>query len=529
MKESITIWVDLFAGAGGVSHGIVKSGAGKVAVAINHDPVAIASHAANHPETVHLVEDIRTVSKADIKKEIDTYKNKHDVLLCIWASPDCTHFSKAKGGGAKDRDTRSLPKSLYRYVKVLRPDYLFVENVEEFMSWGELDEKGRPISRKNGLEYLRWKDTISGYGYQYDHRIMNAADYGAYTKRRRYIGQFARHGLKVSWPVPTHTVGGSAKCMFSNGMAPWRPVREVLDLEDEGKSIFGRKKPLVEKTLARIYAGLVKYVGNDSTFLIRYNGTSTCESVGVPASTLDKNDRLGKITAHYLDKSYSGSDNHASIDAPAGTLMKNDKHALVSARFIDRNFSQGGKHQSVEVPAGSLLKTPKMNLVTAVPFIFNHNYANKPSSVEDTSPTLLASRKHYYLVNPQYASKGGSIDDPCFTLIARMDKAPPHLVTCVEGKMVIMVYESDSPMTRKIKEFMTEHGIVDVKMRMLKVSELKRIQGFDDDYVLKGSQTKQKAFIGNSVPPDLVAAIAANIELMKTPCHGDILLEIVNR
>jgi len=269
------IVVDLFSGAGGVSTGIERAyvDGNKVAVviaAVNHDPIAIASHAMNHPFAVHFIEDIRNISfwqlAAIIKMNKSIYPN---AKLVIWASAECTHFSKAKGGGPRDPDSRTLPEALYEYIDFFDPDILQVENVIEFMSWGPLDEKGKPISRLSGEAYLRWCETIRKSGYDYSFRIMNAADFGGRTSRIRYFGQFVKPSESFIWPDATHAKNPK-KNIFTD-LQKWQPVKDVLDLWDEGKSIFGRKKPLCEKTQERIYAGLLKFVANgDESFITKY-------------------------------------------------------------------------------------------------------------------------------------------------------------------------------------------------------------------------------------------------------------------
>jgi DNA (cytosine-5)-methyltransferase 1 len=203
-------------------------------------------------------------------------------------------------------------------------------------------------------------------------------------------------------------------------------------------------------------------------FLMKYHGNGeNLLSIDGPSSTLTTKDRIGLINVVWLDKQYQSDANHQSVDRPAGTLMTNDKHCMVNA------------------------------------FMFNHNYNNSGHTLDQPSPTLLASRKHFYLLNPQYASKGNDLERPCFTLIARMDKMPPYLMNATEGAGAIIINTEDSETMKKIKLFMAAKGIIDIKMRMLKVNELLRIQGFGDQYILKGTQTDQKRFIGNAVEVNL--------------------------
>ena len=195
---------------------------------------------------------------------------------------------------------------------------------------------------------------------------------------------------------------------------------------------------------------------------------------------------------------YYGNGFNTSVDDPAPTVTTKDRISLVRC-FLANQFSGGGQLSDIDKPAPAILTNPKQNLVNVKPLVMNTNFNNVGSSVEEPCQTITANRKWHYLMNPQFASKGGSVDNPCFTLIARMDKMPPYLVCTEQGEVGIAIYEDDSPMTRKIKEFMAIYRIIDIKMRMLKVSELKKIMGFPEDYILVGTQSEQKKFIGNAV------------------------------
>ena len=173
--------------------------------------------------------------------------------------------------------------------------------------------------------------------------------------------------------------------------------------------------------------------------------------------------------------------------------------ALVSCHFIANEYSGGGQISSIEKPNPAVLTNPKQKLVTVKPWIMDTNFSNVGHSINEPSSVITANRKWHYLMNPQFASQGGSVDAPCFTLIARMDKMPPYLVTTETGEVAIEIYETDSLMTVKIKEFMAMYNIIDITMRMLKIEELKLIMGFPEDYELIGTQADQKKFIGNAV------------------------------
>ena len=374
------------------------------------------------------------------------------------------------------------------------------------MSWGPLDERGKPVSRTRGRDYLRWVCNVRRYGYDFAHRLMNAADYGARTTRKRFFGIFAKHGLPIVFPEPTHcktVIPG----MFST-LKKWNPVKDVLDFTDEGASIFGRKKPLAENTLERIYAGLIKFVaGGKDSFLVKYNsmgrsGRYVPPSVDDPCPVVATQNRLGLVSTSFLSKQFGGSPEGKSIgvDEPAGTITCRDHHA-----FISVHYGHGYNH-SVDVPAATLTTKDRLALVST--HFLDMQYGNgTPASVDTAAATLTTNPKHklvsvrkwHYLVNPQFSSSGGSVDDPCFTLIARMDKRPPSFVTVERGALRVEIYDTDSPMTVKIKEFMRLYSIVDIYMRMLRIDELKLIQGFPADYVLIGTQAEQKKFLGNAV------------------------------
>ena len=543
------LYIDLFCGAGGTSTGVenaryVGEQCAKVIACVNHDMNAIASHAANHPDALHFTEDIRTLELSPLIAHVKRMKTIYsDAQIVLWASLECTNFSKAKGGQPRDADSRTLAEHLFRYIDAIDPDYIQIENVEEFMSWGDMDENGKPISKDKGRCYEIWKRNVMRYGYDFDWRILNAADYGAYTTRKRFFGIFAKKGMPIVFPSATHCKNGKSD-MFGS-MEKWKPVKEVLDFSDEGDSIFCRKKPLAEKTLERIYAGLIKFVaGGKDAFIVKYNsmnrnGKYLAPGVDEPCPTVATQNRLALAKVNFLSKQFSGhpESKNISVDEPAGTITCKDHHAFVSAYygnghnhsvelpaptvttkdrlalinsvFIDNQYGTG-KPTSIEQPVGTVTTVPKFNMVSCKPWIMNTAFSNVGSSIEQPSQVITANRKWHYLMNPQFASADGSIDNPCFTLIARMDKMPPYLVEA-EGGYGIQINEDDSPMTVSIKEFMAMYGIIDIKMRMLRITELKRIMGFPEDYKLIGTQADQKKFIGNAVEVNMARVLCEAI------------------
>lgn len=475
------LYIDLFCGAGGTSTGVenarYKGGkCAKVIACVNHDANAIASHAANHPDAMHLTEDIRTLELSSLIAHIAEMRRQYpDAFIVSWASLECTNFSKAKGGQPRDADSRTLAEHLFRYIEALNPDYIQIENVEEFMRWGDLDDNGKPISKDAGRLYQQWVDNVCRYGYQFAHRILNSADYGAYTSRRRFFGIFAKDNLPIVFPEPTHSKEGSAG-LFGR-LHRWKPVREVLDFSDEGESIFGRKKPLVDATLERIYAGLIKFVAcGKEAFIVKYNsvnkrtGKHVPPSIDDPCPTVATQSRLGVAQVSFLSKYYGGSPEgkSVSVEEPAGAITTRDHHSFITAYY------DNGHNHGIDSPAPTLTTKDRLAFV-------DMQYGNgTPAAVDRPAPTVTTNPKH-------------------------------QLVTCRRHGTSIprcgTVGNADSPAMVKIREFMALYGIADIKMRMLRITELKRIMGFPADYVLVGTQADQKKFIGNAVEVNMARVL----------------------
>ncbi len=508
-------FIDLFCGAGGVTAGLHNAivdemNIAQVVACVNHDITAIESHAANHPDVLHYTEDIRTLDITDITKQVRVIRNMDaDAVICLWASLECTNFSKAKGGMPRDGDSRTLAEHLFRYIEGIDPDMIWIENVEEFMSWGPLDENGKPLSRNNGRDFIRWTNAVQLYGYGFEYRILNAADYGAYTSRKRFFAQFAKPHIRIVWPQPTHSKKPYSD-MFG-GLQKWKAVRDVLNLETTGESIFVPGRIKSDKTFERIYQGLIKFVAGGKkefeSFLIKFNSTAkdgnvkhSSASLDNPSPTIDTQNRLRVVDPVFISAYYGNGHNCTGIDKPSPTVTTKDRLVFVSPHFIYRDFSNSGFAQGIDAPSGSMTLNPKLNLITAEQFLMDTQFGNNAKPLSEPSPTQTSSRKHYYLMNPQwFNTSNSSIDNPCFTIIARQDKTPAYIVCAESGGCAIEVFEDDLPHAILIKAFMAIYRIVDVKMRMLEIEELLRIQGFSDSYVLKGSKTKQKWMLGNAV------------------------------
>jgi DNA (cytosine-5)-methyltransferase 1 len=552
--EKIFEIIDLFCGGGGTTEGFKRAlvderSIARVIACINHDSFAIQSHAENHPDCIHFTEDIRKFNVDNLPKiNPDNYS-------VLWASLECTNFSKAKGGKPRDADSRTLANDLIRYIKHIEPDYIMIENVREFMAWGDVDENGKPLKMDKGKKYLGWVNRIKKMGYEYDYRLLNCADFGAYQSRERYFGMFVKEGFPMAFPLPTHSKKGGD--LF--GTEKWKPVKEVLDLDDWGRSIFGRtnkkgdRKDLSENTLKRIYEGLKKFATREE-FVIKYNSTyktkdglkypNTVKDINEPCSTLSTQTRLGKV---FLSKYYSGMPQHKniSVEGPAGTVKTKDNHAFVGCEFLSQRYSGEKRNLSTGRPTGSITTTDHHHLVSPE-YLVSFNYKDKPMSTDKPAPTILTKDrlakivpvqfidlqfssgtrnqsvekpaqglttvpKHklmtaQYIFDKQYNNKAKNLEEPSRTIIATQGKKPMYFITPIaavdeNNNAVILIYEDDTPTTKLIKEFMAENGIIDIMMRMLNVNELKRIMGIGDDYILRGTVEKQKWMIGNMVHP----------------------------
>ncbi len=361
MKTNVTFG-DLFAGGGGVTTGALSIPGVNVLWALNHDEMSIKIHEANHPETRHYHEDIRKQDEHEL-----------DPVDILWASLECTNYSNAKGGLPRDADSRTLAWELPRYIDHCRPSVIIIENVREFLAWGPLDENGRPVNREKGEDFLTWVQHIQAMGYiNVDWRVLNAADYGAHTRRERLFVIFAKSGIQVRWKRATH-------CQSENniaGLPRWRPVRECIDLNSHGKSIFGRSRPLAENTLRRIAGGIRKFYP-ELSFLMKY---------------------------------YGNGDSVTSIDEPCHTITTKDRHALISVekkQFITDHV-WGGRMQTVDEPLKTQLTRQTKQLITIVAkekYQFISSYYNSSGKPESNNKSLndplgsIMTKDHHALVS----------------------------------------------------------------------------------------------------------------------------------
>lgn len=370
MKDLI---IDCFAGGGGASVGIEMALGRSVDIAINHDPDAILMHKTNHPGTLHLTEDI---FKVDLQK----YVGNQNVAL-MWASPDCTSHSKAKGGQPRKQGLRILPWAVYKHAKVILPDVIIMENVEEIQQWGPLDEKGHPIKERAGEDYRKFISAMKNIGYEFDSRELIAADYGAPTTRKRWYAVFRRDGKQIVWPKPTHNRFGT------DGLKRYEQCGDYIDWSDLGKSIFDRPKPLAEATQKRIANGIKKYIVNNPdpyivknkdalAFIIQYHwetrqGDSRGQLLTEPIKTIDTSNRYGLVTA-FITKYYKTGTGQG-CDEPLHTITTSPGHFGVISAFLVKYYGTGCG-QVLNEPLGTITTKDRFGLVNVLVDIHGEKY-----------------------------------------------------------------------------------------------------------------------------------------------------------
>lgn len=473
-SDIVNFWIDLFCGAGGTSSGIHLAGQNSfVAGCVNHDLEALESHELNHPFTIHFREDIRNFEVVRqlayvVKRLREEFPG---CFISLWASLECTNFSKAKGGQARDADSRTLAEHMDMYIEALEPDYFWVENVREFMAWGPLNDKGKPISKNNGRDYLRWVDSIKDYGYDFDWKLFNAADFGAYQSRERLFLQFAKKGLPISWPEPTHAKKASKSKtadLFSGteSMQAWKAVRDVLDLMDVGKSIFNRKKFFKNSKSAFTYLKKSKKAkelfacgqtqdGGVATLMLNKENIDSFEAMAAEFETqftdvvYFRTDELSENTlkriyaglikfvakgdTSFIKKYFSGRPEGKviSTDAPAGTVTCVDHQSLVQVEAFTMQYNSGNDAQrvkSLDEPVNTITTGNSHAVVSPETFITQRNNGEPSSKVVDTdgpARTLTATGGNQDVVNIQYLNtyygNGGAhdVDSPAPTVTTK--------------------------------------------------------------------------------------------------------------
>ena len=457
-------------------------------IAVNHDPKAISMHKANHPATYHVTEDI---FQADLRHLV----NDRPVEV-MWASPDCTHHSRAKGGKPRESGLRMLPWAVYKHAKDLMPQVIFMENVAEIQKWGPLGSDGRPIKAREGEEYRRFVDAMGELGYEFDCRELSACDFGAPTTRKRWYAVLRRDGEDIRWPEQTH-----GDDLFHE---PYVPASACIDFSDTGTSIFGRKKPLADATCRRIARGLKKFVLDDpSPFLVqigygeRKGQAPRVNSIHEPLRTIVAGGCKQALCVPTITR-FNQNTVGQRVDAPLSTITTGGAgpYGLVST-FLTK-FYGGVTGHRVDQPLGTITTALGAHYGLASAFMTKFYGTSTGQSLRDPMHTITASPGHFglvsaFLVKYYGTGIGQSLNDSLATVTTK-DRF--GLVTVdVNGEA---------------------YAISDIRLRMLKPEELKRAQGFPKDYIIDHyhdgspvSKTQQVKMIGNSVVPIMAKAIVA--------------------
>lgn len=513
------LFVDNFAGGGGASTGIEVAIGRNVDIAINHDPDAIAMHKANHPESKHYCEDVWEVDPIEACEG--------NPVALAWFSPDCKHFSRAKGGKPVDNNIRGLAWVAVKWALLVRPRVIMLENVPEIQTWCPLGADNKPIKSRIGETFngfvsilstglskehpafveccnalkidinSEYADRLSnGLGYHIEHKELMSCDYGAPTSRNRFYMVARSDGKPIVWAKPTHAPKDSEE-VKSGKMQPYHTVAECIDWDIPAQSIFERDKPLAEKTLRRIAKGIKKFViDNPEPFIVNYKFDNPPESIDEPLSTITS------VSSHYVvaptliqyhSETTSNEVRGQTLSEPLMTIDTSPRYALSVANLM-KKYAPLDNNSKTDVKGNG---NGADNLVAAHILTMRNNMDGQP--IDKPLTTISCSGAHHAEVQAflvKYFSTGAakSVNEPLDTVTTKDRFA---LVT-IHGE---------------------EYIITDIKMRMLQPRELFNAQGFPSEYIIDKdfngntyAKTKQVARCGNAVtPPVATALVRANL------------------
>lgn len=345
MNPVLTI-ADLFCGAGGTSTGAVQAaealGYRVQLTAVNHWERAVATHSANHPSARHLCASVDSLNPRHLFRE--------GQLDLLWASPECTHHSRARGGRPMNDQSRATAWCVTRWAEALRPGRIYVENVPEFEEWGPVGSNGKPIQSGKGRTFLAWLETLRSIGYTVDRRILCAADYGDPTTRRRLFIQAVRGRERIVWPTPTHAPESNLW-----GLPRWRSASEIIDWSIPTPTLSERKRPLAPKTMARIREGLRKYGGHPFVVAMEHGGRVVDAQAPLPTVTCAHGGAMG--VAYLLPQQSLGR--LRPVHEPVPTVACSGAIALVVEYYAN------GQARPVSQPLPTVTCTDRFALVEA--------------------------------------------------------------------------------------------------------------------------------------------------------------------
>ena len=562
--QNVFYAADLFCGAGGTSSGLLKAATllkKKInLVAINHWELAISTHSQNYPGVKHYNSDLKDI---DPLKVVPSGK-----LRLLVASPECTHFSKARGGKPMNKQSRASIKYVLRWVRALDVEDVLIENVPDFMGWGPLNPKTMlPVKERKGEYFYRFIRKLQDFGYTVDYRVLNAADYGDPTTRKRLF-IIARKHKAIQWPEPSHHKEGGD--MF--GPRPrWRAAHEIIDWTVRGESIYSRKKPLSPNTMRRIMAGLMKFGGE--AFVIGQQSGSVPRSVEEPIPTISTDGAISFVEPFLLTTNWAETNRSParSIDEPVPTVMGRKNIGLVEPFIMavnhgpddQRSYSMespmptitsvdawslvepfvvalehvsanGSQVRSIDEPLQTVTSKARFGVVE--PFLVEyHNGENserRTRSVDVPLPTLDTSNR-FGLVEPFVVKLNGTRDDqingtslsledplPTVTGTHHLGLVEPFLVEYYGTGQTASVDEPMKTLTGRDRFGLCQPMVIerdgkkyllDIRFRMLQPMELARAMSFPKGYQFTGTREQVVKQIGNSVPVELAAALCGTL------------------
>lgn len=530
--------VDNFAGGGGASTGIELATGYSVDIAINHDPEAIKMHKANHPNTKHYCENVWAVDPVKAC-------NGHPVGLA-WFSPDCKHFSKAKGGKPKDKNIRGLAWVALRWAGLVRPRVIMLENVEEFKTWGPLNRRHRPIKSRQGKTFEKFVQQLTDLGYEVEFKELIAADYGAPTMRKRFFMIARCDGKPIVWPEPTHApvdseevkkgllkpyVGAYTQLDFS------LPCPSIFDTSEEIKEKYGIRavRPLAQKTMDRIARGLKKFVlDNPEPFIIQCNhgGERRPNDIREPMPTITGKHGYGIVEPYMVQIGQTGftKDRSKDVREPLTTIVSKNEHCLISPTLIQyhsETSKDGVRGKTIEDPIMTVDSSNRYGLVASfLQKYYDGGYKGAGDTLENPLPTVTAwdhnSVVTANLIQMNNHCDGRDLRDPIPTITAgdgHFGEVRAFLIKYYgQGTGQDIEEPLDTVTSRDRFGLVTIEGvdyqIVDIGLRMLEPKELYGCQGFPDDYIIDHDYTgktyprsEQVRRCGNAVCPPIPAAL----------------------
>lgn len=522
--------VDNFAGGGGASTGIELAIGRPVDIAINHNPEAIKLHKMNHPFTKHYCESVWEVDPREVCKG-------RKVALC-WLSPDCKHFSKAKGGKPRDKTIRGLAWVAVRWAATVKPRVLILENVEEFQTWGPLDKNGQPIKKEKGRTFRSFVHALEAQGYEVKWKELRACDYGAPTIRNRFFMIARCDGKPIEFPEPTHGPEGS-------GLLPYRTAADIIDWSIPTKSIFTRKKSLAENTQRRIAKGLDKFVlKNPAPFIVQVNHGGENfrgQAPNEPMPTVTAKHGFGVVSPvatpyliQYHTETREGEMRGQAFDEPIATVDAANRFGLTMP-FVSPYYAGGYKQagQPMDKPLPTVTAIDH-NCIAAANLMVLRNNMDGKSVTEPlntiTGGTGAGHMSHQLNFLTEYYGNGNPIriSEPLHTVTTRDRNALISLrvetykngsdlrfwpeIRSMLNKYCGYALKEDEVLIINIDD--QDYFISDIGLRMLEPRELYNAQGFPPDYIISFSENgkeyskkEQVARCGNAVPPPFTEAL----------------------